>query len=106
MRVIGIAGVNRDLFFGPAAGVPARLHSELREHGIRASHIMIARIVVLGLATLQLDDVIRVHGHAAESVAGWNAETQGEKVTEIQNAYHHDYNDELALHGLALAGQL
>ena len=52
VRIIGIAGINVDLFLRLPAGVPARLDAELRERGIGAIHIVIAGIIVLGLATL------------------------------------------------------
>src|SRR5664279_1535200 len=85
MRIIRGAGVDVDLFLGVPAGVPAGLYPELRKHGIRATYVMVARVVVLGPSILQLDDVVGVQCHRAKGVAGRYAKADREKVGQIQN---------------------
>src|SRR5664280_1491000 len=85
MRIIRGARVDVDLFLGVPAGVPAGLYPELRKHGVRATCVMVARVVVLGPSILQLDDVVGMQCHRAKGVAGRYAKADREKVGQIQN---------------------
>src|ERR1017187_6502544 len=98
MRIIRTAGVDRDLFLGVPAGVPAGLYPELRKHGIGATDVVVARVVVLGPSILQLDDVVGVDRHRAEGVARGNAEPHLQKVGQIQNARKNNDDNKDALH--------
>src|ERR1019366_9485319 len=98
MRIIWTAGVNLDLFLGVPAGVPAGLHLELRKHGIGATDVVVARVVVLGPSILQLDHVVGVYRHRAKAVAGGNPEPHRHEVGQIQNARKNNGDDEYALH--------
>src|ERR1035437_3702979 len=85
MRIIRGARVDVDLFLGVPAGIPARLYPELGKHGIRATYVMVARVVVLGPSILQLDDVVGMQCHGTKGVAGRYAKADREKVGQIQN---------------------
>src|ERR1022692_5154510 len=85
MRIIRGARVDVDLFLGVPAGIPARLYIELRKHGIRATYVVVARVIVLGPSILQLDDVVGMQCHGAKGVAGRYAKADREKVGQIQN---------------------
>src|ERR1039458_5091869 len=98
MRITRTARVDLDLFLGVPAGVPAGLHPELRKHGIGATDVVVARVVVLGPSILQFDNVVGVNRGRAEGVAGGNPEPHRQEVGQIQNARKHNGDDEYALH--------
>jgi len=98
MRITRTARVNLDLFLGVPAGVPAGLYPELRKHGIGATDVVVARVVVFGPSILQLDNVVGVYRHRAEAVAGGNAEPHRQEVGQIQNARKNNGDDKNAFH--------
>jgi len=98
MRVVRVPGINLDLFLGPAVGIPAWLDSKLRKHGMCATHIVVAGIIELSPAVLQLDCIVGVHGYTAERVANWDPKAEGEKIDQVQDGQPSNNHDELAFH--------
>ena len=82
------------MFVGLAAGVPTRLVAHLRKQRIRATYVVVASIIVFRVAILKLDDVVGVHGDAAESVSPGDPAPDGEKVTQVKDAQERNHDDE------------
>jgi|SRR5271165_1668462 len=98
MRVVRVSGINLDLFLGPAVGIPAWLDSKLRKHRMCATHIVVAGIIELSPAVLQLDCIVGVHGYSAERVSNWDPKAEGEKIAQVQDGQPYNNYGELAFH--------